>query len=85
MPYFRIFNPVLQGEKFDTQGIYIRKWVHELSSVTNKWIHHPWDAPIQELGITLGIDYPHPIVDHSQARNKALADYQQIKDQRLDQ
>jgi deoxyribodipyrimidine photo-lyase len=84
-PYFRIFNPVLQGEKFDTQGIYIRKWVHELSSVTNKWIHHPWDAPIQELGITLGIDYPHPIVDHSQARNKALAYYQQIKDQRLDQ
>jgi deoxyribodipyrimidine photo-lyase len=82
-PYFRIFNPVLQGEKFDAQGHYVRKWVKELHSVPNKWIHHPWDAPAQELRITLGIDYPRPIVDHNQARNKALAYYQQIKDQRL--
>jgi len=80
-PYFRIFNPCLQGEKFDPQGAYVRTWVKELELVPNKWIHHPWDAPSGSLGITLGLDYPHPIVDHNQARHKALAYYQKIKGQ----
>jgi deoxyribodipyrimidine photo-lyase len=78
-PYFRIFNPVLQGEKFDPEGIYVRQWVPELKSVANKWIHHPWDA--SELGITLGLHYPHPMVDHSKARDQALQYYQQLKHQ----
>jgi deoxyribodipyrimidine photo-lyase len=83
-PYFRIFNPVLQGEKFDPQGTYVRRWVKELEKVPNKWIHHPWDAPIQELNIKLGIDYPRPIVNHDQARAKALQYYQNLKGQVLE-
>ena len=78
-PYFRIFNPVLQGEKFDPEGIYVRQWVPELQNVPNKWIHHPWDA--SELEITLGLDYPHPMVDHSKARDQAMQYYQQLKHQ----
>lgn len=78
-PYYRIFNPILQGEKFDPQGEYVRRWIPELKSVSSKWIHHPWDAPAHELPITLGVDYPLPIVDHILAREVALASYQQIK------
>lgn len=81
-PFFRIFNPVLQGEKFDPDGLYIHQWVPELSNVPAKWIHQPWNAPPLELhraGIILGKTYPHPIVDHNEARYKALAAYQQIK------
>ncbi|KTC85057.1 cryptochrome/photolyase family protein [Legionella brunensis] len=77
-PYFRIFNPVLQGEKFDAQGEYIRRWVPELASVSSQWIHKPWKAP-NKLGITLGKDYPYPIVDHDEARHRALAVYQALK------
>ena len=80
-PYFRIFNPVLQGEKFDPQGRYVRQWVTELQKVPNKWIHHPWDAPAHELNIQLGLDYPHPIVNHDLARAKALSYYQSLKHQ----
>jgi len=83
-PYFRIFNPILQGEKFDPEGIYIRKWVKELEKIPNKWIHHPWDAPSHQLPITLGLHYPHPIVNHNQARDQALSYYQKIKVQSLD-
>lgn len=83
-PYFRIFNPVLQGEKFDPQGLYVRKWVPELEKVPNKWIHHPWDAPAHELNIHLGIQYPHPMVNHEKARAKALNYYQNLKDQQHD-
>lgn len=72
-PYFRIFNPVLQGKKFDPEGAYIRKWVPELVNVPKRWIHSPWESPEKAL------DYPPPIVDHSEARNKALAAYQRIK------
>lgn len=78
-PYFRIFNPVLQGEKFDPEGVYIRKFVPELEEVPNKWIHKPWQAPVDELPFQLGDTYPEPIVDHSDAREKALKYYQQIK------
>ena len=75
-PYFRIFNPVTQGEKFDPKGDYIRQWIPELAGVPNKWIHRPWEAPPLELhgaGVILGKTYPYPIVDHSQAREVALA------------
>jgi deoxyribodipyrimidine photo-lyase len=79
-PYFRIFNPVLQGEKFDPLGDYVKRWVPELQSVNKKWLHNPWDAPNGELGIHLGRDYPYPIVDHSHARTAALTNYQTLKE-----
>ncbi len=74
-PYFRIFNPVLQGEKFDPDGAYVRRWVPELSKVPRKFIHRPWEAPPETLrgaGVALGRDYPKPIVDHAMARARAL-------------
>ncbi len=74
-PYFRIFNPILQGEKFDPQGAYVRQWVPELAKLPDDWIHKPWEAPSQVLqtaGVTLGGTYPYPIVDHHQARTAAL-------------
>lgn len=74
-PYFRIFNPITQGEKFDANGKYIRRWVPELSKMPDKYIHHPWDAPqdvLRAAGVTLGTTYPKPIVDHAQARQRAL-------------
>ncbi len=81
-PYFRIFNPVLQGEKFDSHGDYVRKWVPELSRLPDQFIHRPWEAPhlvLQAAGVALGRDYPHPVVDHGQARDMALAAFQDIK------
>ncbi|HEV7344403.1 MAG TPA: deoxyribodipyrimidine photo-lyase [Devosia sp.] len=74
-PYFRIFNPVTQGERFDAAGDYIRHWVPELSRLPAEWIHHPWDAPrpvLQTAGVTLGVDYPIPIVDLKTSRARAL-------------
>ena len=81
-PYFRIFNPIAQGEKFDPDGHYVRKWCPELSGLPNSLIHHPWDAPSVELkraGVILGDTYPLPIVDHSAARQRALDAYDDIK------
>ena len=81
-PYFRVFNPTLQGKKFDPQGEYVRKWVPELARVSTKWIHEPWNAPADELtasGVKLGSDYPAPIVDHSEARGRALDAFQHLK------
>lgn len=75
-PWFRVFNPVLQGKKFDRDGAYVRKWVPELAKLPNKWIHAPWDAPPAELvraGVELGKTYPRPIVDHAFARQRFLA------------
>ncbi|GMU36026.1 MAG: deoxyribodipyrimidine photolyase [Phycisphaerae bacterium] len=75
-PYFRIFNPVLQGRKFDPQGDYVRRWVPELGSLSDTHLHAPWEAPPTELraaGIRLGRDYPNPIVNHAEARQRALA------------
>lgn len=74
-PYFRIFNPVLQGEKFDSEGEYIREWVPELKLLPAKYIHKPWEAPeevLKRAGIELGSTYPKPIVDHKEAREEAL-------------
>ena len=81
-PYFRIFNPVSQGEKFDKDGNYVRKWAPELSALPNQWIHKPWEAPdeiLNEANIRLGKNYPKPIVNHADARKEALALYNQIK------
>ncbi|MDJ0895103.1 MAG: deoxyribodipyrimidine photo-lyase [Alphaproteobacteria bacterium] len=81
-PYFRIFNPVLQGQKFDPDGAYVRKWVPELADLPDKFLHAPWQAPdavLKAAGITLGKTYPAPIVDHAVARNRALAAYETIK------
>jgi deoxyribodipyrimidine photo-lyase len=81
-PYFRIFNPVLQGEKFDPDGNYVRRWVPELTRLPNEFIHKPWLAPADMLraaGVELGRDYPAPIVDHGAARERALAAFKSIK------
>ncbi len=81
-PYFRIFNPTLQGEKFDSNGEYIKKWVPELQMLPNQYIHEPDKAPKEVLlqaGIILGENYPYPIVDHKASRIRALERYQQIK------
>lgn len=81
-PYFRIFNPVLQGEKFDSQGIYVRKWVPELSGMPDSFIHKPWLAPqsiLYESKVSLGTNYPYPIVDHKSARLRALEAYENFK------
>jgi deoxyribodipyrimidine photo-lyase len=75
-PYFRIFNPVLQGEKFDPKGEYVRAYVPELAALPDKYIHAPWKAParmLKQAGITLGETYPHPIVDLNEGRNRAMA------------
>lgn len=79
-PYFRIFNPVLQGEKFDPNGTYVKKWIPALSDVPNKWVHKPWEASASKINLRLGKDYPKPIVDHQDARKKALELYDEIKD-----
>jgi len=81
-PYFRIFNPFGQGEKFDPNGDYVRQWVPELERLPNKFIHRPWEAPeltLKEAGVELGKNYPGPIVDHKRAREKALAAYKEMR------
>jgi deoxyribodipyrimidine photo-lyase len=81
-PYFRIFNPILQGLKFDTHGDYVRHFVPELARLDAKHIHAPWEAPPETLraaGITLGKTYPEPIVDLAEGRARALAAYADIR------
>lgn len=81
-PYFRIFNPTSQGEKFDVTRSYVKKWVPELSNLPDKWLYKPWLAPDLELhkaGILLGKDYPYPILDHSKARKEALEAYHKLQ------
>ena len=81
-PYFRIFNPVLQGRKFDPEGGYVRKWVPELAELPASDIHAPWEAPsgiLAAAGVVIGKTYPAPIVDHAAARARALAAFETIK------
>ncbi len=81
-PYFRIFNPIAQGQKFDSEGAYVRQWCPELSKLPKKYIHEPWEAPQMTLtsaDLELGTDYPFPIVDHKTARLGALDAYAVIK------
>ena len=80
-PYFRIFNPILQGEKFDPQGDYVRQWVPELKNLSNSFLHKPWEASSAELnqaGVVLGKTYPFPLVNHEQARKRALERYRHL-------
>lgn len=79
-PWFRIFNPVLQGRRFDPDGRYVRRWVPELARLPERWLHAPWEAPpvaLAEAGIVLGAHYPEPIVDHQVQAGKAVAMYRE--------
>jgi len=81
-PFFRIFNPTSQGEKFDPEGLYVRRFVPELKDMPNKFIHKPSEAPLtvlKEAGVSLGKTYPLPIVDHGKARDAAMAAFQGLK------
>jgi len=81
-PYFRIFNPITQGEKFDDKGDYVRRFCPELQNLPDKYLHQPWEAPELELaaaGVTLGKDYPHPIITHKDGRQKALDAFANFK------
>jgi deoxyribodipyrimidine photo-lyase len=86
-PFFRIFNPVRQGETFDPDGAYVRRWCPELGKLPDRWIHKPFEAPkeiLAEAGITLGKTYPHPMVDHAEARDAALAAFRATRQNRED-
>ena len=76
-PYFRIFNPILQGEKFDKEGDYVKRWVPELKNVPREYIHKPWEIKNEKI-LKLGYDYPPPIVNHENARSKALNAFKKI-------
>jgi deoxyribodipyrimidine photo-lyase len=85
-PYFRIFNPVRQGERFDPQGIYVRRWCPELARLPDNYIHQPWAAPaaiLAQAGVRIGQDYPPPLVDLKTSREAALAAYDVIKGRTL--
>ena len=81
-PYFRIFNPILQGEKFDKDGVYTKKWVPELRNIPNKFLYKPWELETKyqiQLKVIIGKDYPQPIVEHTAARNAALEAFKSLK------
>lgn len=81
-PYFRIFNPVLQGERFDPDGDYVRRWVPELSRLPAKHVHAPWRAPdsvLEDSGVRLGDTYPCPIVEHKAAKVRAMTAFRGLK------
>lgn len=83
-PYYRIFNPTLQGERFDAQGRYVRQHVPELAAMPDAAIQQPEKAPpgvIQAAGVKLGRDYPVPMIEHGFARDRALAAYASMKRQ----
>jgi deoxyribodipyrimidine photo-lyase len=82
-PYFRIFNPILQGKKHDPEGIYVRRWLPELDRVPDRYIHEPWQMPSdvqRHAGCCIGRDYPQPIVEHAWARERALAAFAQARE-----
>ena len=84
-PYFRVFNPVAQGRRFDPDGAYVRRWVPELENVPDEYLHAPWTMPaaVQTAsGCRIGADYPEPIVEHADARRRAIAAYRSVR--RLD-
>ena len=80
-PYFRIFNPVTQGEKFDKDGLYTKRFVPELKELDNEYLFNPWNAPtkiLSEAGVKLGKNYPNPIIDLKESREKALELFAQL-------
>lgn len=86
-PYFRIFNPIMQGRKFDEDGRYVRRWVPELAKIPDRWLHAPWEAPaevLRDAGVRLGVDYPRPIVEHEAARTRALDALKSVDKDRKD-
>ena len=81
-PYFRIFNPITQGEKFDQNGDYIRQYVPELKDLPTKYLYAPWNAPddiLRDVGVELGKTYPYPMVNHTEARERALEAFSSLK------
>jgi deoxyribodipyrimidine photo-lyase len=78
-PYFRIFNPILQGERFDPLGNYVKKWLPELVNVPKQFIHKPWELHEKIKNFELGKTYPKPIVVHEEARNAALEAFRSLK------
>jgi deoxyribodipyrimidine photo-lyase len=81
-PYFRIFNPVTQGKRFDPDGAYVRHYVPELRNLSAEYIHAPWEAPqhvLNDAGVRLDTTYPAPILDHKVARQEALAAFESLK------
>lgn len=81
-PYFRVFNPMTQGSKFDEAGDYVREYVPELADLPDKYIHEPWEAPdpiLRSAGVKLGDNYPNPIINHREGRQRALDAYETIK------
>ena len=81
-PYFRVFNPITQGQKFDQTGAYVRKWCPELNKLPNKYLHAPWEAGrdvLKKAGIELGKTYPRPIIEHKQGRQRALDAWETLK------
>jgi len=83
-PYFRIFNPTLQGKRFDAEGEYVKHWVPELANLPAKYLHEPAKTPqavLDEAGVIVGETYPHPIVDHAAAREAALSAYASLKEE----
>ncbi|TPW25925.1 cryptochrome/photolyase family protein [Pararhizobium mangrovi] len=81
-PFFRIFNPITQSERFDKNGDYIRRFVPELKDLPTKVLHAPWDADeetLEKAGVKLGETYPKPIIDHKKARDRALGAYDEVK------
>ncbi|MEM7026781.1 MAG: deoxyribodipyrimidine photo-lyase [Pseudomonadota bacterium] len=84
-PYFRVFNPILQGKKFDPAGDYVRKWVPELAKLPSKYIHEPWEASSEvcrEAEFSQGKSYPMPIIEHKAGRERALAAFKSFNDKR---
>ena len=80
-PYFRIFNPIMQGQKFDADGEYIRRYVPELSLLPNKYLFSPWEASevvLKAANLVLGVNYPYPIADLKISREKALAAFKSL-------
>ncbi len=82
-PYFRIMNPILQGQKFDPNGDYVRQFVPEIADLPTEYLHTPWTAPADVLataGIELGRSYPYPLIDHVAGRNRALAAFARLRE-----
>ena len=85
-PYFRVFNPVTQGGRFDPDGRYVRRWLPALARVPTNRIHQPWTMTGDEMVASdcrIGVDYPGPIVDHAEARTRAIAFFRSIEPERV--